>query len=94
MFFIYWLFEKKSNYKTYLKKDIEIIFLFKHKLFEKIYSCNYLNSLTIGGRQSADIVNWLKKKTGPPTTPLSGEEALNKAKDANEVAVVGYFAVS
>jgi len=45
-----------------------------------------------GGRQSADIVNWLKKKTGPPTTPLSGEEAFNKAKEANEVAVVGYFA--
>lgn len=45
-----------------------------------------------GGRTAGDIVNWLKKKTGPPTTPVASEEDFTKLKDGNEVAVVGYFA--
>lgn len=44
-----------------------------------------------GGRTAVDIVNWLKKKTGPPTTPLATEDDFNKFKDATEVAVVGFF---
>jgi len=45
-----------------------------------------------GGRTAGDIVNWLKKKTGPPTNPIGSEEDFTKLKDGNEVAVVGYFA--
>jgi len=45
-----------------------------------------------GGRTAPDIVSWLKKKTGPPTTTLDSEDAFTKAKTDNEVAVVGFFA--
>lgn len=38
-----------------------------------------------GGRTSADIVNWIKKKTGPPSTHLSSNEQLEEQKKANKV---------
>nr|XP_026695701.1 protein disulfide-isomerase isoform X11 [Ciona intestinalis] len=44
-----------------------------------------------GGRQAADIVSWLKKKTGPPTVPLENAEAVANFKKDNEVVVIGYF---
>uniref|UniRef100_H2ZN99 protein disulfide-isomerase n=1 Tax=Ciona savignyi TaxID=51511 RepID=H2ZN99_CIOSA len=44
-----------------------------------------------GGRQAADIVSWLKKKTGPPTVPLTTADEAQKFKDDNEVLVVGFF---
>jgi len=43
-----------------------------------------------GGRTAGDIVNWLKKKTGPPATAVSTQEDLDKLMAA-DVAVVGFF---
>lgn len=45
------------------------------------------------GRLAADIVNWLKKKTGPPATELKSKDDLEKLMK-EEVAVVGFFKVS
>lgn len=45
-----------------------------------------------GGRTAGDIVNWLKKKTGPPATAVSTQEDLDKLMGA-DVAVVGFFKV-
>ncbi|XP_028395473.1 protein disulfide-isomerase 2-like [Dendronephthya gigantea] len=45
-----------------------------------------------GGRQSADIVSWLEKKTGPPAKSLESSEDVKKFIDDKEVAVVGFFA--
>ena len=45
-----------------------------------------------GGRKEAEIVSWVKKKTGPPAVEVSDVEAANKLKADNEVVVVGYFA--
>ena len=54
----------------------------------------YYGFLQSGGRQADDIVNWLKKKTGPPATNL---DDLDSAKafvgKENAVAVVGFFKV-
>jgi len=44
-----------------------------------------------GGRTENEIVNWLKKKTGPPATELADAEAVKKFTDARDVAVVGFF---
>ncbi|XP_013416131.1 protein disulfide-isomerase 2 isoform X2 [Lingula anatina] len=44
-----------------------------------------------GGRTSTEIVNWLKKKTGPPAKALSGVEETKEFIGAQEVAVVGFF---
>lgn len=46
-----------------------------------------------GGRTAGDIVNWLKKKTGPPATAVSTQEDLDKLMAA-DVAVVGFFKVT
>lgn len=45
-----------------------------------------------GGRSQDDIVNWLKKKTGPPAEDLKTVADLNKFKADPEVAVIGVFA--
>lgn len=47
-----------------------------------------------GGRTQDDIVNWLKKKTGPPADELKSVDDLNKLKKDNEVVVIGVFKVS
>jgi len=44
-----------------------------------------------GGRTSAEIVNWLKKKTGPPALTVADEAAAQKFIDSKEVTVVGCF---
>jgi protein disulfide-isomerase A1 len=43
-----------------------------------------------GGRTTAEIVNWIKKKTGPATTTITDAAALDKLKSDNKV-VVAYF---
>merc|ERR1712036_153870 len=45
-----------------------------------------------GGRKEAEIVSWIKKKTGPAAVDLADVDAAKAFKDANEVCVVGYFA--
>lgn len=43
-----------------------------------------------GGRSVDDIVNWVKKKTGPPSTVLDSTAALEKAKEA-QVSLFAFF---
>jgi len=43
-----------------------------------------------GGRKEAEIVSWLKKKSGPPAVAINGADAAKKFRDDNEVAVVGF----
>ena len=54
----------------------------------------FFNFLISGGRQAPEIVNWLKKKTGPPCQKLENVEDFKKFQTGNEVVVVGYFEVS
>lgn len=44
-----------------------------------------------GGRTSADIVSWLKKKTGPPAKELATVDAAKEFIEANNVVVIGFF---
>ncbi|CAC5402333.1 PDIA1 [Mytilus coruscus] len=44
-----------------------------------------------GGRQSADIVNWLKKKTGPACVTLDSVDAAKAMIEKDEVVVLGFF---
>ena len=63
-------------------------------------TCNSLNLHGVwrfheyaGGRQAPDIVNWLKKKTGPPAADLETVDAAKAAIEKNEVVVIGFFKV-
>ncbi|KIY97413.1 prolyl 4-hydroxylase, beta polypeptide [Monoraphidium neglectum] len=44
-----------------------------------------------GPRDADGIVQWVKKKTGPPATKLADKKALEEAEKANPVLFVGYF---
>jgi len=44
-----------------------------------------------GGRTEPEIVNWLKKKTGPPATVVDTVEAAAAAIDEKDVVLVGFF---
>jgi len=44
-----------------------------------------------GGRTKDEIVNWLKKKTGPPATIADTVEAAEKAIKDKDVVLVGFF---
>lgn len=44
-----------------------------------------------GGRQAADIVSWVIKKTGPPANELTTVAEAEEFLQANEIAVIGFF---
>jgi len=44
-----------------------------------------------GGRDSASIIAWLKKKSGPPAKELKTADEVKEFKDSSEVAVVAYY---
>lgn len=44
-----------------------------------------------GGRTASDIVNFMKKKSGPPTTNVDTVAALEQLLSSNDVVVLGYF---
>ena len=48
----------------------------------------------LGGRQASDILDWIKKKTGPPCKILATGDDIKSFKLENEVAVIGHYAVS
>lgn len=47
----------------------------------------------VAGREADDIVNWLKKRTGPAATTLSDTAAAESLVDSSEVTVIGFFKV-
>jgi len=46
------------------------------------------------GRTAADIVTWLKKKTGPPALSIETVEEAKALIEANEVVLFGFFKVN
>jgi len=44
-----------------------------------------------GGRKSADIVSWLKKKTGDPCTPAATVDEINAAVEKSHFVLLGAF---
>lgn len=44
-----------------------------------------------GGRDTDQIIAWLKKKTGPPAKELNTAEEVTAFADSNNVAVIGFF---
>lgn len=44
-----------------------------------------------GGRKTAEIVNWLEKRIGPPAQELATVEEATKLIEAQSVIVIGYF---
>lgn len=50
--------------------------------------------LSTAGREAADIVNWLKKRTGPAAATLADDAAVAALIESSEVAVIGFIKVS
>jgi protein disulfide-isomerase A1 len=44
-----------------------------------------------GGRTATEIVNWLKKRTGPAAVSLTTVEAVKKLTEKEDVVVIGFF---
>jgi len=45
-----------------------------------------------GGRTSSEIVNWLKKRSGPAAVELSNVESVKSLTEKEDVVVIGFFA--
>lgn len=49
--------------------------------------------LGAAGREADDIVNWLKKRTGPAATTLADVSAAEALVESSDVTVIGFFKV-
>lgn len=49
--------------------------------------------LGTAGREADDIVNWLKKRTGPAATTLADVAAAEALVESSDVTVIGFFKV-
>lgn len=47
----------------------------------------------LGGRTEDAIVNWVKKKSGPPAVTITEAAQVEKMLE-NQVAIIGFFEVS
>ena len=45
-----------------------------------------------GPRKADGIIQWIEKKTGPPTTTIQSQEELDSFSDTQNVVIVGFFA--
>ena len=52
-----------------------------------------MHVIFVGGRQAPDIVNWLKKNTGPPCVTIDTVDAAKAMIEKDEVVVIGFFKV-
>lgn len=68
-------------------------FCFKSLLGATRVFVSLCHALSAAGRQADDIVNWLKKRTGPAATTLSDVTQTESLIADNEVAVIGFFKV-
>ena len=50
-----------------------------------------LELLSTGGRTEAEIITWLKKKTGPPAVELKTADEVKDFKEKSDVVVVGFY---
>ena len=44
-----------------------------------------------GGRKANDIVAWVTRQSGPPTTSLDTVDAAKEFSDQADVVIIGYF---
>ena len=56
-----------------------------------MFGSSSLLVMCAGGRTAAEIVNWLKKRTGPPAKELTTVEDARAFTKKDDVVVVGFF---
>jgi len=47
----------------------------------------------LAAREAEDILQWLKKKTGPPATTVTTQKDIDSLMESDDVCVVGFFKV-
>lgn len=75
---------------------------YNHVFIVKIQNSDHLKVKEIkktdrhytGGRTSPEIVNWLRKKTGPPCIALKDVDGAKKFVEKDDVVVIGFFKVN
>ncbi|PNJ87240.1 P4HB isoform 19, partial [Pongo abelii] len=72
------------------EEEDHVLVLRKSNFAEALAAHKYL-LVEFSGREADDIVNWLKKRTGPAATTLPDGAAAESLVESSEVAVVGFF---
>lgn len=49
--------------------------------------------ICVGGRRAKEIIEWLKKKVGPPMQPLASVEAAKSFAESADVVLIGFTKV-
>uniref|UniRef100_A0A8W4FBK6 protein disulfide-isomerase n=1 Tax=Sus scrofa TaxID=9823 RepID=A0A8W4FBK6_PIG len=71
-------------------EEDHVLVLNKGNFDEALAAHKYL-LVEFSGREADDIVNWLKKRTGPAATTLADGAAAEALVESSEVAVIGFF---